>query len=79
MYPGTPSEDNVPLEEMSVPPPFHEFTEDDHSVSDGDSQITENVQPSCQSWASHQNEGVTSVEPIVTAGTSQRGWVRTMS
>ena len=38
MYPGTPSEDTVPLEEVSVAPPFHEFTADDHSVSDGDSQ-----------------------------------------
>jgi hypothetical protein len=79
MYPGTPSEDTVPLEEISVAPPFHKFTADDHSVSDGDSQVTENVQPSCQSRASHQNEGVTSVEPTVTAGTSQRGQVRTMS
>jgi hypothetical protein len=79
MYPGTPSEDTVPLEEISVAPPFHEFTADDHSVSDRDSQITENVQPSRQSQASHQNEGVTSVEHTVTAGTSQCGWVRMMS
>jgi hypothetical protein len=63
MYPGTPSEDTVPLEEISVIPPFHEFTADDHSVSDGDSQVTENAQPSHQSRASHQNEEVTSIEP----------------
>jgi hypothetical protein len=79
MYPGTPSKDTVPLEEISVAPPFHEFTADNHSVSDGDSQVTENVQPSYQSRASHRNEGVTSVEPTVTAGTSQRGWVCMMS
>ncbi len=79
MYPGTPSEDTIPLEEISVVPPFPEFTADDHNVSDGDSQVTENAQPSCQSRASHQNEGVTSVEPTVTAGTSQRGRVRKMS
>jgi hypothetical protein len=79
MYPWTPSEDTIPSEEISVVPPFHEFTADDHSVSDGDSQVTENVQPSCQSRASNQNEGVTSVEPTVTAGTSQRGRVRKMS
>jgi hypothetical protein len=79
MYPGTPSEDTVSLEELSVAPPFHEFTADDYSISDGDSQVTENVQPSCQPRASHQNEGVTNVEPTVTAGTSQRGRVCTMS
>jgi hypothetical protein len=79
MYPETPSEDAVSLEEISVIPPFHEFAADNQSVSDGDSQVTENAQPSHQSQASHQNEGVTSVEPTVTAGTSQRGQVCTMS
>ncbi len=79
MYPGTPSEDTVPLEEISVTPPFHKFTVDNHSISDRDSQVRENVQPSCQSQASHWNEGVTSVELTVTAGTSQHGRVCTMS
>jgi hypothetical protein len=74
MYPKTQSEANVPLEEISVPPPFQEFATDNYSISDGDSQVTENVRPSCQS-----REGATSAEPTVTAGTSQRGWVRTMS
>jgi hypothetical protein len=73
MYPGTPSADTDPLEEISVAPPFHEFTADDHSISDGDSQVTENVQPSRHSRASHRNEGVTAVEPTVTASTSQCG------
>jgi hypothetical protein len=53
MYPGTPSEDTVPSEEISVIPPFHEFTADDHSISDRDSQVTENTQPSRQSRVSH--------------------------
>jgi hypothetical protein len=79
MSPGTPSEDTVPSEELSVTPPFYEVTSNDHSISDGDSQVTENVQPSHQSRASHQNEGVTNVEPTVTAGTSQHGQVCTMS
>ncbi len=79
MYPETPSEDAVSLEEISVVPPFHEFTADDQSISDGDSQVTENAQPSRQSRAFHQNEGVTSVEPTVTAGTSQCGRVCKMS
>jgi hypothetical protein len=67
------------LEEISIVPPFHEFAADNQSVSDGGSQVTENAQPSCQSWASHQDEGVTSVEPTVTASTSQHGQVRKMS
>ncbi len=79
MYPETPSEDAASLEEISVVPPFHKFAAEYQSISDGDSQITENVQPSRQSRASHQNEGVTSIEPTVTAGTSQCGWVCTMS
>jgi hypothetical protein len=79
MYPETQSEDAASLEEISVVPPFHELAADNQSVSDGDSQVMENAQPSCQSRASHQNEGVTSVEPTVKAGTSQCGWVRTMS
>ncbi len=79
MSPGTPSEDTVPLEEMSVAPPFYEVTSDDLSISDRDSQVMENVQPSCHSWATNQNEGVTNVEPTVTAGTSQCGRVCTMS
>jgi hypothetical protein len=79
MYPETPSEDAVPSEEISVIPPFPEFAVDDQSVSDGGSQVMENAQPSRQSQASHQNEGVTSVEPTVTVGTSQRGRVCKMS
>ena len=79
MYNETQSEANVPSKKISVPPPFHEFTVDNYSISDGDSQVTENVRPSCQSRASHQNEGATSAEPTVTAGTSHRGRVRTMS
>ncbi len=53
MSPGTPSEDMVPSEELSVAPPFYEIILDDHSISDGDSQVTKNVQPSCQSRAPH--------------------------
>jgi hypothetical protein len=79
MYQGTPSEDTVPLEKTSLAPPFHEFTADYHSISDGDSQVTENVRQSRQSHASHGNEGATSVEPTVTVGTSQCVQVRTMS
>jgi hypothetical protein len=43
MYPETQSEANVPSEEISVAPPFHEFVTDNYSVSDGDSHVSENV------------------------------------
>ncbi len=79
MYPETQSEDTASLEEISVVPPFHKFTADNRSISDGDSQVMENARPSHQYQALHQNEGVTSIEPTVTAGTSQSGWVCTMS
>ncbi len=52
MYNKTQSEANAPSEEISVAPSFHEFATDDYSISDGDSQVTENVQPSCQYQAS---------------------------
>ena len=75
MYPKTQSKANVPSEEISVAPPFHEFTTDNYSVSDGDSHVSENVQPSCQS----RTEGATNAKPTVTAGTSQRGGVCMLS
>jgi hypothetical protein len=43
MYPETQSEANVPSEEISVAPPFHKFATDNYNISDGDSQVTENV------------------------------------
>jgi hypothetical protein len=73
MYPEIPSEDAIPSGKITVVPPFHKFVVDDQNVLGGDSQVTENTQPSRQSRASHQNEGVKSVEPTVTAGTRQRG------
>ncbi len=79
MYPETQSEANVSSEEISVASPFHKFTTNDHSASDGDSQVTENVRLSRQSRASHRIEGAASAEPTVTAGTNQCGRVRTMS
>jgi hypothetical protein len=79
MYPETPSEGDVPPEELPFAPPVFNVTLDDYSVSDGDSQVSENVRPSCQSRASHQAEGVTPVKTPVTAGTSQCGRVCTMS
>ncbi len=75
MYPETQSEANVPSEEISVTPPFHKFAGDNYSVSDGDSQDTDNVQPSHQS----RTEEATSAESTLTAGTSQCGRVHTMS
>ncbi len=78
-YPETPSEEDVLPEELPFVPQAFDVTSDNHSVSDGDSQVSENVRPSCQSRALLQPEGVTPIETPVTAGTSQRGRVRMMS
>jgi hypothetical protein len=79
MYPETPSEGDVLPEELPFAPPVFDVTSDDYSVSDGDSQVSENIQPSCQSQAFLQAEGVTPSETPVTTGTTQRGRVCTMS
>jgi hypothetical protein len=79
MYPEKPSEGDVPPEELPFFPLVFDVTSDDYSVSDGDSQVSENTKPSHQSQVSLQAEGVTPVEPTVTAGTSQCGRVHTMS
>jgi len=79
MYPKSLPEGDIPPEEPSFSPPVFDVTSDDHSISDGDSRVTENMGPSRQSWASLHAEGVTPAEYPVTAGTSQRGRVRTMS
>jgi hypothetical protein len=75
----TPSEEESHT--MSKPifePPTYDVTSDDYSVLDADSQVSEN---NCTTWknqAFHTTEGVTPVE-FITAGTSQRGQVCTMS
>jgi hypothetical protein len=67
---------------MSKPifePNTYDTTSDDYSISDAASKVSENSHTSWQNWASHTTEEVTPAEPTVTAGTSQRGQVRTMS
>jgi hypothetical protein len=78
-YPESLSEGDILPEEPSFSPPVFDVTSDDYSISDGDSHVTENTGPSHQSRASLQAEGVTPAEHLVTAGTSQRGRVCTMS
>jgi hypothetical protein len=73
MYQETPSEGDVPPEEPMFSPPVFDVTSDEYSVTDGDSHVTEHMEPSCLSQA----EGVTSAATHVTAGTSLRGRVRT--
>jgi hypothetical protein len=79
VYPETPSEGDVLPEEFPFSPPVFDVTSDEYSITDGDSQVSENTEPSRQSRASLQAEGVTPAEPTITAGTSQRGRVHTMS
>jgi hypothetical protein len=67
---------------MSKPifePNTFDTTSDDYSVSDVALQVSENSRISWQNWASHTTDEVMPVEPTVTAGTSQRGQVCTMS
>jgi hypothetical protein len=62
-----------------VPKPnIFDATSDDYSVSEA-LQVSENSHTSWQNWASHTTDEVTPVEPTVTAGTSQRERVCTMS
>ena len=73
----TPSEGDIPPEELPFAPPVFDVTLDDYIISVRDSHASEHTKPSSHSWASLQAEGVTPVEHTVTAGTSQRGRVRT--
>jgi hypothetical protein len=61
------------MREPIFKPNTYDTTSDGYSVSDADSQVSENSHTSWQNWASHMTEEVTPVEPTVTAGTSQRG------
>jgi hypothetical protein len=79
MYPESLSEGDIPPKEPSFSPRVFDVTSDDYSISDGDSYVTKKTGPSHQSRTSLQAEGVTPAEHPVTAGTSQRGQVRTMS
>jgi hypothetical protein len=57
---------------MSKPifePLTYNNTSDDYSISDADSQVSENSCTSWQTQASHTTEGVTSTEPVM-AGTN---------
>ncbi len=40
MYPETPSEGDVPPEELPFSPPEFDVTSDDYSISDGDSHVS---------------------------------------
>ncbi len=46
MYSDTPSEGNVPLEELPFSPPVFDVTSDDYSISDGDSHVSEHTKSS---------------------------------
>jgi hypothetical protein len=52
---------------------------DGENFADGESQATGSLGNSCTSQALHQAEGVTTIEPTVTAGTSRSGRICTMS
>ncbi len=79
MYSETPSDEEPHT--MSNPvfkPNTFDTTLDDYSVSEA-LRVSENSHTSHQNQSSHTTDEMTSVEPTVTAGTSQRGQVCTMS
>jgi hypothetical protein len=59
-------------------PNTFDTTSDDNSVLEA-LQVSENSHTSQQNQSSHTTDEITSVEPTVTAGTSQGGQVCTMS
>jgi hypothetical protein len=67
------------LDDLSMPQVYFNVMIDGESFADGESQAMGSSSNSCTSQAPHQAEGVTTIEPAVTAGTSRSGRVRTMS
>jgi hypothetical protein len=67
------------LDDFSVPQVDFDVMIDGESFADGESQTTGSSGNSCTSQAPPQAEGVTTIEPTVTAGTSRRGIICTMS
>ena len=59
-------------------PHTFDTTSDDYSISEA-LQVSKNCHTSLQNQSSHTTDEMTPVEPTVTAGTSQRGQVCTMS
>jgi hypothetical protein len=76
MVPQDLSDAMVPSDDHSISQIDYGDAPDDHSILED----TRTSRASCPPWASQQAEGVTPmIEPTVTAGTSRRGRVRTMS
>jgi hypothetical protein len=67
------------LDDFSMPQVDFDVVIDGESFTDGESQAMGSSGNSCTSQAPHQAEGVTMIEPVVTAGISRSGRVRTMS
>jgi hypothetical protein len=67
------------LDDFSVPQVDFDIMIDGESFADGESQATGSSCNSCTSQAPHQAEGVTTIEPTVTAGTSRSRRIFTMS
>jgi hypothetical protein len=67
------------LDDFSVPQVNFDSVIDGESFADKESQALGSSGNSCTSQAPHQAEGVTTIEPTVTAGTSRSGRICTMS
>jgi hypothetical protein len=67
------------LDNISMPQVDFNIVIDGESFADGQSQATGCSGNSCTSQDPHQAEGVTTIEPMVTASTSRSRRIRTMS
>ncbi len=67
------------LDDFSMPQVDFDVMIDGESFADGESQATGSSGNSCTSQAPPHAEGVTTIEPMVTAGTSSSGRICTMS
>ncbi len=59
------------LDDFSVSQVDFDIMMDGESFADGESLVTGSSRNSCTSWASHQAEGATPIEPTVTASASR--------
>jgi hypothetical protein len=66
------------LDDLSMPQVDFDVMIDDESFADGESQAMGSLSNSCTSHAPHQAEGVTTIEPAVTADTSRSKIICTM-
>jgi hypothetical protein len=66
------------LDDFSISQVDSDVITDGETFADGESHVTGSSRNSCISWASHQAEGATPIEPTITDSTSRSGRVCTI-